>query len=144
MTKAEWFWAYSESHRHPVNLKIHKICVPAIVYAQTGLLWAIPSPAGWPPGIFAVTELFLALLFYLSWRDPILVLKMFVYYVLPNVAFWYYLARVQPKAVLPLAAAVFIAAWIGQFVGHKIEGKKPSFFQDLQFLLIGPAWILGR
>ena len=32
-------------------------------------------------------------------------------------------------------------AWIGQFIGHKIEGAKPSFFEDLQFLLIGPAWV---
>ena len=38
---------------------------------------------------------------------------------------------------------IFIVAWIGQFVGHKIEGKKPSFFEDLQFLLIGPAWLLS-
>ena len=38
---------------------------------------------------------------------------------------------------------VFILAWIGQFIGHKIEGKKPSFFEDIQFLLIGPAWLLS-
>ena len=38
---------------------------------------------------------------------------------------------------------IFVIAWIGQFIGHKIEGKKPSFFQDLQFLLIGPAWLLS-
>ncbi len=38
-------------------------------------------------------------------------------------------------------AALFVVAWIGQFIGHKIEGKKPSFFEDLQFLLIGPAWL---
>jgi uncharacterized membrane protein YGL010W len=37
---------------------------------------------------------------------------------------------------------VFIVAWIGQFYGHKIEGKKPSFLKDLQFLMIGPAWVL--
>jgi uncharacterized membrane protein YGL010W len=37
----------------------------------------------------------------------------------------------------------FVLAWIGQFVGHKIEGQKPSFFEDLQFLLIGPAWLLS-
>jgi uncharacterized membrane protein YGL010W len=39
--------------------------------------------------------------------------------------------------------ALFIVAWIFQFIGHKIEGKKPSFFKDLQFLLIGPAWLLS-
>src|SRR6218665_1023064 len=119
MTKNKWFRIYAESHTHPVNRAIHKICVPAIVLAQTGLLWSIPSPAGWPPGIFAVTELFLALLFYISWRDPLLVMKLFVYYVLPNVAFWYYAQRVAPEKILPLAATVFVVAWIGQFIGHK-------------------------
>ena len=38
---------------------------------------------------------------------------------------------------------IFVVAWIGQFIGHKIEGKKPSFFEDLQFLLIGPMWLLA-
>jgi uncharacterized membrane protein YGL010W len=38
---------------------------------------------------------------------------------------------------------IFVAAWIGQFIGHAIEGKRPSFFKDLQFLLIGPLWLLA-
>jgi uncharacterized membrane protein YGL010W len=50
-------------------------------------------------------------------------------------------------AALPIGfkvwASIFVVAWIGQFVGHKIEGKKPSFFEDLQFLLIGPAWVVN-
>ena len=45
--------------------------------------------------------------------------------------------------LLYLYIGVFVVAWIGQFIGHKIEGQKPSFFQDLQFLLIGPAWLLS-
>ena len=39
--------------------------------------------------------------------------------------------------------SIFATAWIGQFLGHKIEGKKPAFFKDLQFLLIGPLWLLS-
>ena len=39
--------------------------------------------------------------------------------------------------------SIFIVSWIGQFIGHKIEGVKPSFFEDIQFLLIGPAWLLS-
>jgi uncharacterized membrane protein YGL010W len=46
-------------------------------------------------------------------------------------------------ATLPVAIAVFVLAWIGQFVGHRIEGKKPSFVEDLRFLLVGPAWLLA-
>jgi uncharacterized membrane protein YGL010W len=37
---------------------------------------------------------------------------------------------------------IFVVAWIGQFYGHKVEGKKPSFLKDIQFLLIGPAWLM--
>jgi uncharacterized membrane protein YGL010W len=39
---------------------------------------------------------------------------------------------------------VFVLAWIGQFIGHKIEGARPSFFTDLAYLLIGPAWLVGK
>ena len=45
--------------------------------------------------------------------------------------------------LLLLYLLTFIVAWIGQFIGHKIEGKKPAFFKDLQFLLIGPVWLLS-
>ena len=53
-----------------------------------------------------------------------------------------YIKYYDPE-VWRLSLAIFIVAWIGQFIGHKIEGKKPSFFEDLQFLLIGPAWLLS-
>ena len=46
-------------------------------------------------------------------------------------------------SIWKLSMLIFIFAWIGQFIGHKIEGQKPSFFEDIQFLLIGPAWLLS-
>ena len=50
-------------------------------------------------------------------------------------------ARVRLWAV---SVAVFVLAWVGQFIGHAIEGKRPSFFKDVQFLLIGPIWLLAE
>jgi uncharacterized membrane protein YGL010W len=47
-------------------------------------------------------------------------------------------------AIWQVALTIFILAWVGQFIGHKIEGKKPSFFKDLQFLLVGPLWLLAH
>jgi uncharacterized membrane protein YGL010W len=41
-----------------------------------------------------------------------------------------------------ICLGIFIISWIGQFIGHKIEGKKPSFLDDIKFLLIGPIWLL--
>ncbi len=52
----------------------------------------------------------------------------------------------RSRLTVPLwsvCAALFVLAWIGQFVGHAIEGKRPSFFKDVQFLLIGPLWLLA-
>ena len=46
-------------------------------------------------------------------------------------------------SIWKLSMLIFILGWIGQFIGHKIEGQKPSFFEDIQFLLIGPAWLLS-
>ena len=48
------------------------------------------------------------------------------------------------RQLLWLAIAVFVVAWIAQFVGHKIEGRKPSFLTDLTYLLIGPAWVVAK
>jgi uncharacterized membrane protein YGL010W len=54
------------------------------------------------------------------------------------------LAMYAPWPVWAICLTLFVVAWIGQFIGHKIEGKKPSFFKDVQFLLIGPAWLLSK
>src|SRR3546814_6917791 len=56
---------------------------------------------------------------------------------------WLHLA-LGTQSLLLLAIAVFVLAWIAQFVGHRIEGRKPSFLTDLTYLLIGPAWVLAR
>ena len=52
----------------------------------------------------------------------------------------FYIGQIFPLWIFSIG--VFVIAWIGQFYGHKIEGKKPSFLKDLQFLLIGPAWVV--
>jgi uncharacterized membrane protein YGL010W len=53
------------------------------------------------------------------------------------------LALIPDAQRFTVSLAVFVLAWIGQFIGHKIEGKKPSFFDDLRYLLIGPLFVLA-
>ncbi|MEJ1960555.1 MAG: Mpo1-like protein [Gammaproteobacteria bacterium] len=48
-----------------------------------------------------------------------------------------------PWPVSTTSLAIFVTAWIGQFIGHALEGKQPSFFKDVQFLLIGPLWLVA-
>lgn len=143
-TVDDWLDAYAVSHQNPVNKRLHWVCVPVIVASLIGLLWSLPVPA-----------LFAALSPWLNW-GTLFLLASLIYYarlsvplalgMLPVsigiVAFVAWLETL-PVALAASSLGLFVAAWIGQFIGHKIEGKKPSFFEDLQFLMIGPLWILA-
>ncbi|MEO6917853.1 MAG: Mpo1-like protein [Collimonas sp.] len=122
---------YSESHLNPVNEVIHFICVPVIVFTLLGLLWAIHP-------LVAVAAALASLLHYFSLSAPLAIGML-----LMSAAMLALLYVLPSHLVLPVSITVFVIAWIGQFVGHKIEGKKPSFFDDLRFLLIGPLFVLG-
>jgi len=125
----ELFERYGESHRNKLNEAIHWICVPLITWSGVAALWAA-SPAA------SYVAVGLAIAFY-AWLSPALAVGMLV--VLATM-----LASVGLVGghLLTIAAVVFVVAWIGQFVGHIVEGKKPSFFEDVKFLLVGPAWLL--
>ncbi|HET7922047.1 MAG TPA: Mpo1-like protein [Gammaproteobacteria bacterium] len=139
-----WLDEYGESHRNPVNKHLHWVCVPLIMLSLIGLLWAIPVPAAWaarsPLLNWGVLFILAALIYYylLTWR---LALGMTLVTIIV-IALVHGASRLPPPLWM-LSVIVFVLAWIGQFIGHKIEGKKPSFFKDIQFLLIGPLWLLA-
>jgi uncharacterized membrane protein YGL010W len=54
-----------------------------------------------------------------------------------------WLERSSAVPMWSICVLAFVVAWIGQFIGHAIEGKRPSFFKDVQFLMIGPLWLLA-
>ncbi|RMH45844.1 MAG: DUF962 domain-containing protein [Gammaproteobacteria bacterium] len=141
-TLDDWLNAYGESHQHPVNKAIHRICVPVIYWTVFAMLWALPVPDAMMPWHFrwAWLGVIVIAIFYgqFGWRPSVVMTS----YTLANIlVVWLW----ETWMSLPLmwgAIGLFILAWIGQFWGHRIEGKKPSFFKDIQFLLIGPAWVL--
>jgi len=122
---------YSESHRNPTNELIHFVCVPVIVFSLLGILWAIHP-------VVALAAVIGAMWYYLQLSKPFAVGMLAM-----SILMLAILAAMPPLTVLPLSIAIFAVAWIGQFIGHKIEGKKPSFLDDLRFLLIGPLFVLG-
>jgi uncharacterized membrane protein YGL010W len=124
------FDRYSLHHRNPVNKTVHWICVPLIVWSVAGLLWAATP-------IAAYAAVAAALAFYF-WLSPAIALGMAVV-----LAAMLYAASLLGPHVLVVSAAVFVAAWIGQFVGHAVEGSRPSFLEDVRSFLVGPAWLLG-
>lgn len=144
-TMRQWLDEYGESHRHPANKTIHWICVPAILFSVLGLLWLLPVPSAaaalgtwvnWATLVFA-----LALIYYLLLSPPLAIGMAATVLLMLALVAWLVAAVTFPSWML--FAAIFVVAWIGQFIGHEIEGRKPSFFKDVQFLLIGPAWLLA-
>jgi uncharacterized membrane protein YGL010W len=139
---ASWLEEYGESHQNALNKKIHWICVPTIFFSITGLLFAIKIP-GNPGGIplnLAIPVLALVALYYFRLSFPIGV-GMLLFALSCLLVAWV----LETYLPLPLWASclmLFVLAWIGQFYGHSVEGKKPSFLKDIQFLLIGPAWLM--
>jgi len=135
----QWLDEYSLSHLNPLNKTLHWICIPPIVLSLLGLLRAVP--VGNDMLNIASIAALLALAYYLalSWRLALgAAAVLALLYWGADFAF-HRLGRLQ----VPAMVAVFVLAWIGQFVGHQVEGAKPSFFKDLQFLLIGPLWLLA-
>lgn len=122
---------YSESHRNHTNELIHIVCVPLIVFSLLGIIWAIDPVA-------AVAVVAAALYYYFQLSKPFAIGMLAM-----STVMLVLLALLPPAAVLALSIAIFVLAWVGQFIGHQIEGKKPSFFDDLRFLLIGPLFVLS-
>ncbi len=138
---------YGESHQNETNKAIHWLCVPLIFFSIVGLLASIPSShvqsflgIGNPYANWAGVVLILVIVYYVSLSIP-LSIGMMLFGALCLMA----AHLIDASTLAPLwlvSVIIFVLAWITQFYGHKIEGKKPSFLKDIQFLLIGPAWLM--
>lgn len=146
-TMQQWFDEYGESHQNKINKAFHWICVPTIFFTIIGLLSTIPlsviNYTGNNETYFHLGSVVigLGLIFYLR-----ISFSMFIGMAIFSYAVLFFNKRLDQALEINYALVnfiVFVVAWIGQFIGHKIEGKKPSFFKDLQFLMIGPAWLMG-
>ena len=122
---------YGENHQNPRNEVIHFIAIPLIALSLLGMLYALHP---------YVAYAFLA--------------ASMVYYVRLSMVFFASMALFSAamlaivvalgQQVLPISIAIFVGAWVLQFIGHKIEGKKPSFFEDVQYLWVGPLFVLAK
>ena len=130
---------YGESHTNKINILIHAIAVPAIYWVSIGLIWSIPTPEF----LYAMDVTFAhviaipVLYYYFRLSGPIgaamTLLTIAVFLSIDALA-------KTGMVIWQFSLVLFVIMWILQFIGHHIEGKKPSFFKDLQFLLVGPAW----
>ena len=140
----DWLDGYGESHQNSLNKKIHWFAVPLIFLTIVGLLWSIPVPE-----VMAVNE----------WVNfaTIMLIPVVVFYARLSISLtvgmtlWcvfcyavcHHYGSMTGTPLWQTCLVVFVIAWIGQFYGHKVEGQKPSFFEDIQYLMIGPAWLMS-
>jgi uncharacterized membrane protein YGL010W len=142
-TVDQWLSEYGDSHRNPTNKWLHWVCVPVILWCVLGLLWITPFPAAIreaiPPANWATVVVAAGFVYYLVLSLPLAL------GILPVLLLMLWsldaLSHVSSVPLWTIFTGLFVLAWIGQFIGHAIEGKRPSFFQDIQFLMIGPLWL---
>ncbi|MFT4681543.1 MAG: YGL010W-like membrane protein [Flavobacteriales bacterium] len=138
------FRLYGESHQNKTNKLIHWIFVPLIFVSVIGLLWSVKlgdsTIFGIPMNVaMVISPLVMIYYFRMNFRIAIgMLLLTFLSFFFAEVVEIFVAGRLWMVML-----ALFIVSWVFQFIGHGIEGKKPSFSQDLQFFLVGPAWILG-
>ena len=139
----QWLAEYGESHQNETNKLVHWICVPLIFFSITGLFYSIKLPftIGGISGNVAMIILVLAIIYYFTLSKTLWIgLLLFA---TTCFAVCYFIEQLNYIPVWLFCLIVFVLAWIGQFYGHHVEGNKPSFFKDIQFLLIGPAWLMS-
>jgi uncharacterized membrane protein YGL010W len=143
-TVQDWLDEYGESHTNAANEVIHWICVPLIALSVIGMFWSLPVPEAFvriSPAMNWGTLFMMASVVYYFILSPSLAIGM-VAVILMFVAALLWLDSFATPLWL-ICIAIFVLAWIGQLIGHAIDGKRPSFFKDLQFLMIGPMWLLA-
>ncbi|WP_343329441.1 DUF962 domain-containing protein [Polaribacter staleyi] len=147
-TAKEYFDEYAVSHQNETNQAIHYVCVPLIFFSVIGLLMSIPT--SFLENTFALSNPLLE-----NWA-VVVGLVISIFYL--RLGFWYFIEMLfiilisiianfligNHVNLLYTSIIIFVLAWIGQFYGHKVEGAKPSFLKDLEFLLIGPLWVIQK
>jgi uncharacterized membrane protein YGL010W len=142
-----WLEEYGVSHQNPTNKLIHWICVPTIFFTIVGLFYSIKFPFYLTPtfqlngAVIALTVVFI----YYVLLSRTLAVGMLLFSLI-CLAIAYFIESAVAGTAISLwmvCVTLFVIAWIGQFYGHNVEGMKPSFLKDLQFLMIGPAWLLS-
>ncbi|MBD2857520.1 DUF962 domain-containing protein [Spongiibacter sp. KMU-158] len=135
----QWLDEYNAAHQNPRNKTIHFYCVPLIAVTTVALLWLVPLP--FVQANLGQLLLIFAMFFY-GYLSAKLALGMLPFVLALVAGIMLYEKHIELAMWIP-ASIIWIVAWYFQFVGHKAEAQKPSFFTDILFLLIGPLWILG-
>ena len=142
-TVNQWLEEYGQGHQNETNKSIHWICVPAIFFSIVGLLFSVKLPVALDSHTLnlAIVAIFLITLYYLRLSFS-LGIGMFLFGIV-CLLLCHFIEMYAPVSLWLICVIIFVLAWVGQFYGHNVEGKKPSFLKDIQFLFIGPMWLMS-
>lgn len=122
---------YGKSHLNPTNEAIHFVAIPLIMLSIVGLMYALHP---WVAFAFMAASMV-----YYARLSTVFLVAMVVW---STILYW--LILLMGNSVWQISLAIFVGAWIAQFIGHHLEGKKPSFFEDIQYLWVGPLFVLSK
>ena len=134
---------YAAYHRDRRNIATHFAGVPMIVFSIVLALATVAIPMGALAITLAAVVSILAGIYYLA-LDRAFGLAMAVVLFLMCAAASEITARTTTGAALGWAGAIFAVGWALQFLGHKFEGMKPAFFDDVMQLIIGPLFVCAE
>jgi uncharacterized membrane protein YGL010W len=139
---------YDAFHQRPGNRFINYICIPLIVFSVVGFVWSLPFPSLKFLGVYNG---------YLNWASFLIAFSIYYYmrlapvlsYIMLLILFAITFGVTQLQALqkgflLPqVCIFIFIICNIAQFIGYRIEGKKPTFSDEFKFMLTAPVWLLS-
>ncbi len=140
----EWLRQYGRHHADGANHLLHRLMIPFFVTSVVGLLWAIPVPAAFREATPV-----------LNWGTVFLMAAIVYYFILsislafgalPFLALVVWAVMWLDRLAYPLwmsCAALLVTAWMGQRISHRGPGNRPSLIGDLQYVMLGPVWLIA-
>jgi uncharacterized membrane protein YGL010W len=130
---------YAAYHRDRRNIATHFVGVPVIVFSAVLALSQVmigPVHLGWI-GILVAS-------IYYFWLDRPLGFAMLMFLLACGVVSSLISMKTSGMTALILAIVLFSGGWVVQFIGHKYEGMKPAFTDDIMGLIIGPLFVMAE
>lgn len=139
-----WLDRYERGHRDLTNPVVYWAAVPMVVLGTVGLLWYLPIPAEF----HEISPL-------LNWGSAFLIAATIYYFIislsiaigllpfmlgLASLQLW--LAATEYPA-LGVSVGLLVAGTVGLWLGRRGSGGLRAVLQDLQLMMIGPAWLLS-
>ena len=139
-----WLLRYEQNHSDLDNPWVYWAAVPMVVTGTVGVLWALPVPVEF----YAISPL-------LNWGSAFLMAAAIYYFIISlsiaigMLPFLLGLATLQlwltdsNYPAVGVSVGLAVAGAVGLAMGRRGAGGIRAILEDLQLMMIGPAWLLS-